>query len=81
MEAINDAVLAHLADLNPGSLLTGWVLSYSFTSYDDDGDLAFAQNYSCSDGTDTARAVGIIEIIRAKLRRDLGLLHYTDDDD
>ena len=72
MGALDDAIRALTAkQLRREGVVTGWVLFVASSRFDDDGDLAYAYNYSVGPDTDMMRAVGLVELGRDRMRRDI----------
>lgn len=69
-EVLDDNVRAYAADIleRPG-LMTGWVLCVATTRLDEDGDAAYAYDYSCSPDMDLIRAVGLVTLCNREMLR------------
>lgn len=66
-------------NLEREGVVTGWVLFVASSRIDDDGDICHAYDYSVGPDMDLIRAVGLVELGRDRIKRDLA--HGDNDDD
>jgi hypothetical protein len=68
-----DALVTKYAhqNLERDGVVTAWVLCVATTNYDDDGDVGYAYDYSVSPSSDLIRSVGLIELARLAMHRDI----------
>jgi hypothetical protein len=82
MEAVDEQVRRFTAEaLEREGVVTGWVLMIASSRFDEDGDLCHAYDYSVGPDTDLMRAVGLVELARGRMLRDLHGTNSTDEED
>jgi hypothetical protein len=81
MPVLDEEVRSFAAhNLEREGVVTGWVLFVASSRFDEDGDLCHAYDYSVGPDVDMMRAVGLVELCRNRMRRDIAGSDQDDDD-
>lgn len=78
--AVEKYLTTRAAEEGDAVIVSGWVLCYETTTYDSDGDTAWAIDYTCGDPGTLAGAVGIVTVAHAKIMRDTVPIRVAGDD-
>lgn len=80
LNALEEAIRAHLADVAPDAMLTDWFVGYGFMVSDDRADdgMRHGRDYSCS--RNPHGALGVAQLTMGRLHSDLDELDEEDDD-
>lgn len=83
LEQIDELIAAWLGqERGSGTLLTGWVLSFGVTSFDDEGKPWYEISYATGPQTNMATAVGLAVVGQRQQLADItGIGAPTDDED
>lgn len=73
MEQLDEAVQRMASEgWDREGVVTGFVVMASTSRYNDEGQALYATDYGVGPSTDLTRAVGLVEVARRKMYRDLG---------